>query len=422
MTPLAEAALRALDALAPGGELGGAAADPRSGATVDRVSLEVVVEGRSEIVTVALREGRLLCVSSDGREDGPHVVAALRLLAGVRSGPPRASGAGQATAAATVHPERPSAAPLAADRVAARLDDVITAVARVGASAAAGAPSVAEAIERLLAAHAQNATPLELARWVGRLRAAFARRDPDLVARLLDGAARVATVLRGGASAPEGAGRALAAWAGHEVQGARVHERRMVEVAREWLAGLARAEIQRRYLVDLDTGAVYREERRRDASASVGPCPRKLAIGLATAAPGVPPEPLRLLQYEVEPAVDGDSWRILEGHAERDIAALTERYRQLQRSFPGLAEPFVLVAPARVDRSPRLVLGDERGHVLSIARADDPAAAAVLEAACEPEPPRWIAGRLVDERGTLLLAPVAAVFGSGDATRHLRLR
>lgn len=416
MNDLTEAARRALGALGGAPEAHGAPAEAGD-VRVERLSLEVVAEGRAEIVTVALRGADLLCISSDGRTDGPHVLAALRLLAG-----PGAGAANDVASSGSEAPDRRVAPPANAARIAAHLDDVVTAVARVGAASAAGAPSVEEAIERLVAA-SKPAVPIDLARFVGRLREAFARRDGDRVARLLDGASRVAAGLRGAPDADRAPGtpHPLASYASPAAFGERVHARRLVEVGREWLAGLTRAEIQRRYLVDVDSGAAYREERHRDAVASLGPCPRTLTMGLATSSAGPPPTPVRLLQYEVEPRIDADGYRALEGHAERDVAALTERYRHAQRSFPGLAEPFALIAPARVELAPRLQLVDERGHVLPIARAEEPAAATVLERACAGALPRWVAGRLVDDAGVLLLVPVAAAFAAGTDTTHLRL-
>ncbi|MBC7173424.1 MAG: hypothetical protein H5U40_13375, partial [Polyangiaceae bacterium] len=409
MSTLAQAARRAIRRLDVAREAR-QASDPSSSARVDRVSLEVVAEGRAEIVSVSLRDGRLLCFSSDGREDGPHVIAALRLLAGLEdaSATVELGPSDPATAASSAH----------AHRVASELDDVLTAIARVGIIDADSAPSVIEALGRLSASSGSIAA-LDPSRWVGRLRAACARRDVDVVARLLDGAARVSADLRN-----EGTGQArgiFGAWAGHASNGTPMHERRMVEIGREWLTGLVRAEIQRRYLVDLETGSLYREERRRDHSASIGTCPRELAVGLATATPGVQPCALSLLQYEVSPFISDESWRLLEGHAERDIEAITERYRQEQRSFPGLAEPVVLFAPSSILRTPSFALVDERGRALPIARHDDAPAAMLLEAECEGRQPTWVAGRLVDLGGALLLAPVAAAFGAGEATEHLRL-
>jgi hypothetical protein len=400
-----------------------------TGARVERVSLEVVAEGRSELVTLSLREGRLLCVASDGREDGPHVSAALRLLAGLE--PPGGVPAARTADAAPRDHAGERALPEA--RPAACLEDVVTAVARVGVLEAASAPSVTDALERLLGA-VPSPAPIGLARWVGRLREALARRDPDLAARLLEGAARTAADLRAGGGSAEARIR-LRAWWGSGVEAEErsgaieppraatlLHERRLVEVGREHLAGLTRAEIQRRYMVDLESGALYCEDRRRDAPASIGSCPRTLRVGFGRAFEGAPPAAVQLLQYEVTPEVDGEAWLLLEGHAERDFAALAERYRQAQRSFPGQAEPFALVAPQRCDFTGGMVLEDPQGHLLPLARLEDPGAAEVLDAFESRPAPTWIAGRLVDAGGFLFLVPVAAAWGSGQQTEHRRLR
>jgi hypothetical protein len=448
VSELREAARRAL---------AGRPAGPEPG-RVERASLEVIAEGRSELVTVALRDGRLLCVASDGREDGPHVSVALRLLAGLEGAPASPARAPEPDA------QEPPPAPRPGER---DLEDVVTAIARVGVDAAASAPSVTDALERLVeGARRGGPPPLGLARWVGRLREALARKDLELTARLLEGAARVAADLRAGPGSAEARAR-LRAWWGPDVEpapsgerppappaprldfeaargapadlgpegprGATLHEvtpepiallveRRLVEIGREHLAGLTRAEIQRRYIVDLESGAVYREDRRRDAPASIGPCPRTLHVGLGRALRGAPPATVQLLQYEVTPEVDADAWLRLEGHAERDFAALAERYRRAQRSFPGQAEPFALIAPARCDFRRGVALEDAEGHVLPLARLEDPAAAEVLDAYEDRPPPTWVAGRLIDTQGALALVPVAAAWGSGQATEHLRLR
>ncbi|TFH26354.1 MAG: hypothetical protein E4H00_10725, partial [Myxococcales bacterium] len=49
---------------------------------VRRLTMDIEVEGCPEMVTLSLRDGELQCVSSDGLNDGPHVIAALRFVAG----------------------------------------------------------------------------------------------------------------------------------------------------------------------------------------------------------------------------------------------------------------------------------------------------------------------------------------------------
>ena len=60
---------------------------------VRRLTMDIEAEGRMEMVTLSLRDDELQCVSSDGRSDGPHVMAALRFIAGTEqrddSSPPR---------------------------------------------------------------------------------------------------------------------------------------------------------------------------------------------------------------------------------------------------------------------------------------------------------------------------------------------
>ena len=49
---------------------------------VRRITVEVEVGDRLETVILSLRGADLQCVSSDGRNEGPHVTAALGFVAG----------------------------------------------------------------------------------------------------------------------------------------------------------------------------------------------------------------------------------------------------------------------------------------------------------------------------------------------------
>ncbi|MFT5357218.1 MAG: hypothetical protein ACI9KE_004452, partial [Polyangiales bacterium] len=45
-----------------------------------RATLEIELDGRTELVALALREGEWIATSTDGLRDGPHVEAALLAL------------------------------------------------------------------------------------------------------------------------------------------------------------------------------------------------------------------------------------------------------------------------------------------------------------------------------------------------------
>ena len=84
----------------------------------------------------------------------------------------------------------------------------------------------------------------------------------------------------------------------------------LLELAREWVPALERAGIERRYLLDLQDGEMYCEERAPSASAtSLGPCPRQLTVWLSLVEPCAPPKRARLLQYAVTPVIEEEAWQ-----------------------------------------------------------------------------------------------------------------
>ena len=133
-TRLRDAAVRHLRSL--GAETGEGA--------VRRLTMDVDAEGRVEMVTLSLRDGELQCVCTDAQSDGPHVLAALRFVAGMEqreeSSPPSpmVSAAGRSPEQSPEH------------ELAEALDDLLTAITRVGVQQAQYAPSVDAALERVV--------------------------------------------------------------------------------------------------------------------------------------------------------------------------------------------------------------------------------------------------------------------------------
>lgn len=400
---------------------------PPADAELRRAVLEVAVDGREELVTLSSRDGRLVCVSSDGDHQGAHALAALRMLAGVDEGRRHDSIPGAERPASSSSPGTESVPPAPRSPVGEALLDVLTAVLRLGAREAHGSPSVEDTLDRLVEA-APKPTPLGLARFVGRLRQALAGRDVERLSRLLDGATRLSADLEQTTPSADARVR-VGAWLGSGGGPARdatpVYDRTLVEVGREWVAGLSRASIERRYLIDTASGAVCLEERQRGAEgASVGPCPRRLAVGLAEEQRGAAPTRARLLQYVVSPEVGGGDLTEIEGVAARDFAAVGREYRAQIKAFPALAEPFVVVAPAALERDDDggLVPVDAAGLPLPLARQDDPGAYAMLGSVAREHEVAWLAGRLVDTGGSVLLLPFAAAVRERGTLRFRRLR
>ena len=373
-------------------------------ASVKRLTVDVEVAGRVEAVILSLRNGELRCVASDGCEDGPHVTAALELLAGPElredSSPP---GMPALHTAGLVE-----ASPL--EDVAEALEDLLTAITRVGVDKAQYAPSVDSALERLVAA-APQPTPSGLGRFIGRLQHELRSAHLGRVARLLEGSSQLVESIRLRGATPNAEER-LGAWLGVRPVAApqieMLYDRTMLEVGREWLAGADRASVERRYLIDVESGLVYREDRPRNAAASLGPCPRALHVGLAEVEPGPAPHRIRLLQYEVQPNVGTEVWELLQQAARWRFAEVTEGYRRAVKAYPSLSEPFALVAPHRIERDGIFKAFDAEGHQLVLNRSERRGAAlAFYELLGEGVEPSWLAGRLTDIGNTLCLTPFA---------------
>jgi hypothetical protein len=402
-TRLREAAIRRLRAL-------GAAAEDGA---VRRLSVEVEVGDQLETVILTLRDAELQCVSSDGHNEGPHVTAALRFVAGFEGAEePLAPGASPSPATET-KPRTPN-------ELADALDDLVTAIIRVGVPGAQYAPSVDAALERIIET-APQPTPSGLGRFIGRLQQELRADDPRAVARVLDGASRLVEALRHERPTPDSQQR-IDAWlgtrAGSTPEVELVYDRTMVEVGREWLSGTERASIERRYLVDVETGVVYREDRPRHAMASLGPCPRQVRVGLAEIEPGPAPRRVRILQYEVQPYVEGNTWDRLQQVASQSFAEVAETYRRSLRAEPTLCEPFALIKPYRIERKGVFKAFDREGHQLVVDRnARRGAVLAFYDLLAEEVEPAWLAGRLTDMGATLCLTPFALGTREGGYVR-----
>lgn len=381
---------------------------------VRRLSVEVEVDGKLETVIVSLRDAELQCVSSDGQNEGPHVMAALRFVAG-----PQTVNDSLAARSAVSLATKPD--PRVPNELADALDDLLTAIIRVGVRGAQYAPSVDATLERVLEA-APQPTPTGLNRFMGRLQHVLRSEDPRTVARLLDGAAQLVDALRLKAPTRQSKQcieRWLGARPGSEPDVQLLYDRTMVEIGREWLSGSERASIERRYLVDIQTGAVYREDRPRNAIASLGPCPREVRVGLAEVESGPSPKRIRVLQYEVEPQVGTETWERLNQAASQSFAELTERYRRSVGASPCLCEPFAVIKPYRTESNGVFKAFDAEGHQLVVDRNERRGAVlAFYDLLAEGVEPTWLAGRLTDWGATLCLAPFA--LGTRDG-RYVRL-
>ncbi len=385
---------------------------------VRRAVLEVTYEGRSELVTVTLKpDGALFVVASDGNTSGPHVRTALELLAGLYD-QRRPSSTG-----ASIPPKAPPPNPR--EELAAAVDDLLLAVVRQGVAEAYGTMSVDQAIEGVIEA-AGKPVPHGLGRFVGRLRAALADRDVHTTARLLDGASRLVQNLRAdfdGRSTSEARAH-LAAWLGRptdlDLRRRTVQERALVEVGREWVSGVERHALQRRYLVEVATGEIFAEEEPRTGVGSVGPCPRRIVVGLGEVHPGPAPRRLRPLQYSVGIDLTSEVWEQVASVAVHSAEDLGPRYRSEIKSFPALAEPVALVRATRLDPR-RGVLRTPAGDTLAL-RFQEGVGEHLLQrvGACSV---RWVFGKLYDSpEGQLALDPISVGLDVHGVMAFERLR
>jgi hypothetical protein len=391
---------------------------------LERMSLDLQIDQRRELVSLRLSEGRLSFSCSCGVGQCVHVRAALRFSAGPRTG--SESTRRSSTRLERVVPDlRPadlkssSLPPRAA--LAEALEDVVTAVVRAGVISERAA-SVLEMLSRV-EREAGTPLPLGVRRWLGSMREALEDHDVPLAAHALTSAAALAADLRAEVPAP-GARERINSWLGGVANDAleRISDRVLLEVGREWVTGTERMQIERRYLLDLNSGEAFREECvRRERAGSVGSCPRLIGVALAEAEFGCAPRRMRLLQYTTTPNIDRASWDLLAAWGQRDSEALAAAYRSAQSQFGALSEPFALAAPRAVERGSQLALLLDRGPALPLAADDEPGVLRRFEDLISSGVLAWVAGRLFDRGGQLMLKPLAAGILDGDRIRHERL-
>jgi hypothetical protein len=417
-------------------ELRATAVETLANAAIDRVTLDITSNEQREVVTLHLRDSKLIWSCTCGRRTCAHVAAALSWISGELDTPARNEVEPKHTIKATTSAwshlswppdlrtledfDQAARADIAA--LAASLEELAAIIVNCGTDAGLTA-SVETAIGRLIEI-APKPLPLGISRWIGRLKVALIDRSVEGVARLLDGASKLVTDLCSETrdmTAVERVVSWLGAYSADKRTIERISDRSLLEIAREWMDGTERYAIEKRYLVDLHNGEVFREERARDfSSASLGPCPRLVSVSLAAVEQGAQPRRVRLLQYSTAVTIPDEAWKQLASWANRTFAPLQEIYHRAVTNFPGLTEPFVVVAPAQVARDPHPVPVDESGHPLPLAAARDPYALKVLDALTANQRPEWIAGRLVDAQGTLMMRPLS--FGVTHTGQFLHVR
>ena len=415
MTPLQDAAQRA--------RLRFAEQQPSVLGEVDRLTIDVVQGLEREMVSLRLVGGELTWSCSCGQRDCAHAATALALLATpaarstVGSQPP-ALGEG---AKGSLLSLPPVASELSA--FAEALEDVVTAVVRTGVGTAA-APSVAESIERLVAA-SPSPLPVGTNRWIGRLQLALSEKNADFAARLLDGATRIVDDLKSGVVEDKGRMR-IVSWVGaladYKSAVYAISDRTMLELGRERLDGVSRAVVERRHVLDLGSGQIYVEEGATGKSGmSLGTCPRLIHVGLAEVERGASPQRIRFLQYASSPLVHHSHFQEATNWATRAFATLLDTYKDALSDFPGVAEPVALIGIEHLARSGEALFADDGRHKLPLFGGQSGNLDA-LEQHIADDPIEFLYGRLVDRGEALHLRPIAcAVNREGHRIEHLRL-
>ena len=386
-------------------------------AVVKRILVDVDVDGQLETVSLSTMNGKLRVATTDGELGGPAVRSVVALLGAdlpeVERSPRKKRKKDKERKRRSSQDFRDiMRASRAGEPLPDKLAQVVLALVRSGVKDAQSSATVAEAISNLRDAYGPD-MPLVVRRWIGRLRRALAEEDLFLVARLLEGAARAAEDMRD--EHPDSLQRErIGLWRPAEdgmMARNRITDRTFIEIGRELVAGLSRASIERRYLMCVRSGQVYVEASARgEGQASVGPTPRRVAVGLAELSGGPQPRRVRLLQYAISNKIAPSEWQEITRRAVQRFEPLHDTYRSAHQQYPGIVEPFFVIAPARANLVGGVVFVDADDFPLPMAQARTPARAEAVKQALALGDLQWVSGRAVDADGSLMLDPCALGF------------
>lgn len=356
---------------------------------VMRVVIDVNVGERRGLVTASLREGRAFFVDDTGATTGPLVEGARAWLEALVNG---ASLVGSRDLAAEL---RMSLPPRGND------GDVLREFALTfWRSGIAGAKR--GALEDSLRQLRSGLTKPSETRWLARFQQALHREDIPSLAHLL----------RGAFARPTTTSQARS-------------DMRLAEVGREHLDAKSPRAIERRYLVDLHDGTVCAEERNAGGTASTGPLPRVLDVGLGELFSDVAPPIVVVQQYTLQAGIDEALGAQLEALTLRDFTTLMDRVDEALRAHPGFAEPVFLVAPAQWSRvhegRVQLDVRDESGLALAWSHEDASACLNLLDLLAD-RTPRWLVVRAAPEHGRHAFVPLACGYEDSGAWVVRRLR
>jgi len=388
----------------------------RSASSVSRLSCEI----GGEQITLFVRDHVLRALCTCGAERCEHFATAVRWLE-VENTAHEPVAIHDPRVRSSLRPAPPTGADYGA--LADAFDALLLAVVRSGVSAS-GSPSVRDATDRLTAT-APSPMPLGLSRWLGRLHEALQRADVGKTARVLEGARIFSDDLRATNLTSQQVARRNA-WLSPMPVGQRsvqpLESATLLEVAREWLSGVGRGAIERRYLLNLEQGEIVREERARaESEISVGPCPRVLQVAFGEVESFGAPRRVRLLQYTVSVRPSAQQWAQTEPFAKRLVRHVAEAYETAVSACPALVEPFMLVVPRKVEVANKPTWLDAEGQRMPLAEDGAHPIAELLHQASERGRIVWIAGRLVGLAQGLVLKPVSLLLARADGPHLVRV-
>ena len=374
-----KAALAATDASPP----------PIDAADVTRVVVDVTVGAKRGLVTASLREGRAFFVDDTGATTGPFVDGARGWLEALVHG-------GSTLASRDITGEFRGSLPPRMYEGDALREFALTFWRSGIAGAKRGA--LEDSLRQVRAALSK---PCDI-RWLARFQQALLREDVASLAHLLRGALeRPSTTTQ-----PRS-------------------DLRLVEIAREHLDAKSPRAIERRYFVDLHDGSFFSEERLQGGTASTGPMPRLLEVGLAEARTDGIPACLAIQQYTLQAGIDEAVGAQLEALALREFETLIKRADEALDARPGFAEPVFLLAPKRWTPSPekrdQLDVRDAEGGGLTWSREDVSACLALLDVLADRDP-AWLVVRAAPQAGAHAFVPLSCGYREGDAWVVRRLR
>jgi hypothetical protein len=214
-------------------------------------------------------------------------------------------------------------------------------------------------------------------------------------------------------------------WAFEEAR--RAEDVLLLEVARNTVLtpfGLRR---NKAYYLDLLGGGMHVEqshEKPGDAlNPSVGPFPRRVHAGLMVITPGIPPAPIRLLQYVIlPPPGENDLLKLKKA----SLASVRETFVVLKRLVKMAKAPypaFVSFAPARVLVSSGMAaLEDGDSEVLRLAHRVDPYACRSLARMALRDRIHCVSGMMVWTGHEVALNPLSVLLEHGRGLSLVRLR